>query len=202
MKKIFLTTAWDKKTMNSIFYIIFGLLFALLVGCATVPKPLEISEVEELQATVVAVDADARTLVLRGPEGNEMGLKVGTNVRNLSQVRVGDILRVSYYTGFLFSIAEPGSAGTDAAVIAGREELGERPGAVVGTTIRETVEILSIASDGTSVSFRGSDGVIQSIDVPRKEGQAFARKLQQGDLVDIQYTEAVAINVQPADSNN
>lgn len=188
--------------MSINFCIVFGLLFALLAGCATVPKPLEISEVEELQATVIAVDAEARTLVLRGPEGNEMGLKVGPDVRNLSQVQIGDTLRVSYYTALIFSIAEPGSAGTDAAVVAGRTELGERPGAIVGATIKETVEVLSVAPDGTSVSFRGTDGVIQSIDVPHEEGQAFARKLRQGDLVDIQYSEAVAIDVEPAIINN
>lgn len=183
-----------------------GLLFAVLVGCATAPEPppepLEVSEVQEIEATVMAVDADSRILVLRGPAGNESGFRVGPEVRNLTQVEVGDILRVSYYTGFVFSMAEPGNAGADAAMAAGRADEGDRPAAMVGATTRETVEILSVAPDGTAVSFRDAGGLLQSIDVRREEGQAFARKLSAGDLVDIQYTEAIAVGVISAESDN
>jgi hypothetical protein len=73
---------------------------------------------------------------------------------------------------------------------------------MVGATTRQTVEILSVAPDGTAVSFRDADGRLQSIDVPREEGQAFARKLRPGDLVDIQYTEAIAVGVESAESDN
>lgn len=185
--------------MNKMTTLALGLIFAVLAGCESGPQPLEVSDVEELEATVVAVDASTRMLSLRGPEGNVASFKVDPEVRNLSQVEVGDILRISYYTGYLFSIAEPGTAGEDLAVAAGRTEEGERPGAMAGATTRATVEILSVARDGTAVSFRDPEGYVQSIDVPRKEGQAFARKLRQGDLVDIQYTEAIAIGVVPAE---
>lgn len=187
--------------MNRFVPAVLAFLVAVLVGCASAPEPLEVSEVETLEATVVAVDAQARTLVLRGPQGNELGLKVGPEVRNLAQVEVGDTLSVSYYTGFLFSIAEPGQAGGDFEVTTGRAEEGTRPGAAIGATMTGTVEIISVARDGTAVSFRDAQGQIQSIDVPRKEGQAFARKLRSGDLVDIAYSEAVAIGVLPTDSS-
>ncbi len=186
--------------MTRKFLIAVGLLIAVLTGCESDPKPLEVSEVEELEATVIAVDAQARTLVLRGPDGNDVGLNVGPDVRNLSQVEVGDVLRVSYYTGLLVSIAEPGNAGEDLRVAAGRANEGDLPGALVGVTTRATVEILSVAPDGKAVSFRDPEGRLQSIEVPREEGQAFARRLRPGDLVDIRYTEAIAIGVEPADS--
>jgi hypothetical protein len=183
-----------------------GFLCAVLVGCATAPEPppepLEISDVQEIEATVMAVDADSRILVLRGPAGNEFGFRVGPEVRNLAQVEVGDILRVSYHTGFVFSMAEPGMAGADAAIGVGRAEEGDRPAAMIGATTRQTIEILSVAPDGTAVSFRDAGGILQSIDVPREEGQAFARKLSPGDLVDIQYTEAIAVGVVSAESDN
>jgi len=176
-----------------------GVLFAVLAGCASAPEPLEVSDVVVIEANVMAVDAETRLLVLRGPTGNEMTFRVGSDVRNLAQVAVGDILRVSYYTGFVFSMAEPGNAGADAEIVAGRAEQGARPGAIVGATTRQTVEIVSVAADGTAVSFRDADGRLQSIDVPREEGQAFARKLSPGDLVDIQYSEAIAVSVESAE---
>jgi len=176
-----------------------GLLCAVLVGCSSSPEPLEVSEVQEIEAIVMDVDAETRLLVLRGPAGNEVAFHVGPEVRNLRQVEVGDILRVSYYTGFVFSMAEPGNAGAEAEIMAGRAEEGDRPGAMVGATTRQTVEILSVAPDGTAVSFRDADGRLQSIDVPREEGQAFARKLNTGDLVDIRFTESIAVGVVSAD---
>ncbi len=188
--------------MTKKYLFVTGVLCAALVGCASSPDPLEVSDVEVIEATVMAVDAEARFLVLRGPAGNDVALRVGPEVRNLAQVDVGDVLRVSYYTGFVFSMAEPGAAGADAEIVAGRAGEGNRPGAMVGVTTRQTVEILSVAADGTAVSFRDADGLIQSIDVPREEGQAFARKLKQGDLVDIQYTEAIAIGVESTESSN
>ena len=182
--------------MNKIGITLLTLAMFGLMGCNKSPEPLEVSGVIEIQATVVEVDAKARTLTLRGQEGKEVGLTVGPEVKNLSQVSVGDTLSVSYYTGYLFSMAEPGKAGTDAEIMAGRAEEGAMPGAVIGETMRATVEILSVAGDGSAVSFRDPKGVTQSIEVQREEVQAFARKLDQGDLVDIRYTEAIAVAVE------
>ena len=173
----------------------------LLTACATAPEPYEQREVRELaRAVVTEVDAPNRMLVLRGPTGEELGLLVDPEVRGLSRVEVGDVLSVSYYTAILVSIAEPGRAGTDVEVAADRAGEGERPSASIGTTIRETVEILSVADGGRAVSFRDAGGRLQSVDVRRAEGQAFARKLRPGNLVDIRYTRGVAIGVDAVDA--
>jgi hypothetical protein len=66
--------------------------------------------------------------------------------------------------------------------------------------MRATVEIVSVAKDGKSVSFRDAEGRLQSIRVRREDAQAFARKLNPGDLVDIRYSEAVAVSVEPGKS--
>lgn len=173
---------------------------ALLAACQSAPEPYERREVVELaRAVVVEVDAPSRALVLRGPTGEELGLLVDPSVEGLSRVEVGDVLSVSYYTAVLVAMAEPGSAGKDVQVSTDRTGEGERPAASTGTTIRETVEVLSVADDGSAVSFRDASGRLQSIDVRRAEGRAFARKLRRGDLVDVRYTRGVAIGVGAAD---
>ena len=176
-------------------------LAVLLAACQSAPEPYEQREaVEVARAVVVEVDAPNRVLVLRGPTGEELGLLVDPSVDGLSRVAVGDVLSVSYYTALLVSIAEPGSAGTDVELSAERAGEDERPSASIGRTIRETVEVLSVADDGSAVSFRDASGRLQSIDVRRSEGRAFARKLRRGDLVDVRYTRGVAIDVDAIDS--
>jgi hypothetical protein len=182
--------------MNHVLKLTAASLLLILSACSSSPEPLEISQTEEIEATVTAVDVESRVLVLQGPAGNSAIFRVGPEVRNLAQVQVGDTLRVTYYTGYLISMAEPGHAGADTEIAAGRTAEGERPGAVVGASTRATVEIVSIADDGTAVSFRTVDGFLQSIDVKREDSREFARKLRPGDLVDISYSEAFAVSIE------
>ncbi|MEL7449706.1 MAG: hypothetical protein AAFN78_10885 [Pseudomonadota bacterium] len=171
-----------------------------LAGCATAPKPpepLEVGVTQEIQAEVVSVNHDTRLLVLRGPEGNELVTRAGPEVRNLAQVRAGDVLTVAFYTGYTVAMAEPGSSGADVEMASERRPEGERPGAAAGLTTRATIEIFTVAEDGSAVSFRDSEGRMQVIDVRREESREFARKLKKGDKVDLTYTEAVAVSVDP-----
>ena len=55
-----------------------------------------ISEVVQVQARVDAIDYNERTVVLTGPEGNSVKLKVDDSVKRLNEVNVGDIVVVGY----------------------------------------------------------------------------------------------------------
>ena len=176
-------------------------LVALAAGCAGNKEPLEIMEVEEIEAEVTAIDVSQRLVSLRGPEGNELTIQAGPEVRNLAQVRVGDRLIVSYTRAFIASMTGEGQPASEGIVAIGavRAEEGERPGVAAGGVISGTVEIISIGEDGTSVTFRGPTGDLRSMDVLREESRAFVRKLKLGDMVDMTYAEAIAIEIKPAD---
>lgn len=183
--------------MKIINRLVLGFSLALLVACGNKPpEPVEVSAGTELQATVVAIDVNKRLIELEGPDGNRLVTQVGPDVRNLAQVEVGDTLTVRYQAGYALSMAEPGEAGADMGAVVGRAAEGERPAGMVGTTTRSTVEILSVAEDGKSVSFRDSEGRVQSIDVHREDVQEFARRLEQGDLVDVQYADALTVSIE------
>jgi hypothetical protein len=55
-----------------------------------------ITEVVQIQARVDAIDYNERTVVLTGPEGNSVKLKVDDRVTRLNEVNVGDIVVVAY----------------------------------------------------------------------------------------------------------
>ncbi len=55
-----------------------------------------VAEVREIRANVEAIDYDARTLALRGPDGRTVQLKVDPSVERFDNVRVGDQVVVRY----------------------------------------------------------------------------------------------------------
>lgn len=161
------------------------------------PEPLELVDTREVQGTVVAIDRATRLVAISGPEGNTAVMEAGPEVRNFDQVQEGDILKLSYTTVISVAIsdAEAMSAEVEGEIVAGRAEAGDLPGAVVASMISETVELVSKSEDGSSVTIRGPDGELRSMDVVRQESQAFVQALRPGDLLDMSYAEAVAAEI-------
>lgn len=175
-----------------------AVLLALVAGCTSVPDPLEVSEVQSIEATVTEVDASRGHLRLRGPEGREFAMNVGPEVRNLAQVKPGDTLRVSYKQALLAEMSKAGVGSSDVPVSIGiaRSEEGEMPAGAVGSTVQATVTVISVSGDGSTLTFRGPAGELNSIDVLRDKSRAFVKQLRPGDLVDLTYSEALAIEIE------
>ncbi len=175
-----------------------SLLVVLVTGCASAPDSVEISEVEEIAAAVTAIDQARRLVTIRGPQGNELTFEAGPEVRNLAQVQVGDIVRLTYEQTYIATRtdAEEVSASVPVAVGAARAEPGERPGGAVGAIVAMTVRVESVGPDGGTVTYSRPDGQLQAIYVRREESQAFVRSLRPGDIVELTYAEALAITVE------
>jgi len=178
---------------------------ALLVGaCASKPpEPVTVESVEEVSAAVEAVDIERRMVTLRGPQGNTFAVQVAPTVRNLAQVKVGDRVVARYYEALAAELRRrgDGSGETDAPVIEagiGRAADGAKPARVVGTQSRQTVRITNVNNNSHVVSFYGADGLARSLPVRTPQGREFISKLKVGDEVEVTYTEAVAISVEPS----
>jgi translation elongation factor P/translation initiation factor 5A len=184
---------------------------ALLPGCqsgsemmadpaaSAAPAPV-VEEVQEVVATVEAIELTQRQVTLLTPDGERLPLVVGPEVRNLPQVEVGDQVLVRYREAIAAELKEPGAPSrvgemTESATTA---PAGTKPGAEVARRITTTVEIQNVDPAGPTVSFTGPNGVLRMVDVQDPGMQAFARTLKPGDEVDITYTEALALSVEPA----
>lgn len=175
---------------------------ALFASCAAKPpEPIEFTDEESLEATVTAVDVDRKLVSLRGAAGDEITIRVPA-ARNLSQVDSGDTLIVTYSARYRASLAEPGKSESGATLAAGRAEEGDVPGGFVAAEAVTTVEIVSVSEDGGSVNVRDEAGQLQTLEVQREEGRAFARQLKRGDMVVLEYMEAVAIDLQKSEGMN
>lgn len=185
------------------YYFISAVFAVLAAGCASQPpEPVSVENVEEIAATVEAVDSNTRMVTLRGPEGDAFALQVAPSVRNFAQVRTGDRVVVRYYSGLAAELRRRGdtSGETEAPVTtstSGRASEGARPGAFAGTQTHQTVRITNVNKHNHVVSFYGSDGIARSLPVRTPQGREFISKLKVGDEVDVIVTEAVAVSVEP-----
>jgi Cu/Ag efflux protein CusF len=159
----------------------------------------EITDAVEAQATVTAIDQKNRMVTLKGPEGKETTIHVDKRARNLAQVKVGDIVKVAYVQHVAWQVQKPGagapSSDVQAEQAAARTEPGQMPGGAVGqrVTFAATIEAIDLAK-GT-VTLKGPQGNSQTI---KARNPANLKKVKVGDVVDITYTEVVAIKVDPA----
>src|SRR4029453_8726125 len=102
-----------------------------LFACSSEPEreqaPLyESSKEVSTVATVQSVDAEARTITLRGPEGNTIVSQVDEQVRNLEQVNPGDGAWMIYIEPAAIHVVKKAEHEQDDVVIERAPE-GEKP---------------------------------------------------------------------------
>ena len=175
------------------------LVAAALAACAHQPQqPLVLDHLVQVKARVDAIDLSERIVSLKKPGGTST-IRVAPEVRNLEQVKVGDEVVVSYYTGLAAQMRKRGAPNEG---FVNSEELVSAPeGAhlarAASQTIATTVKIESVDTSRNTVTFRREDGVVHTLPIQTAKGRSFIRKLAPGDEVDVKYTEALAIEVVP-----
>ncbi len=60
-----------------------------------------------ISATVEALDVATRSVTLRGPKGNRVTLTVGDRVKNLDNVKVGDLVTAGYTESIDIAVTTP-----------------------------------------------------------------------------------------------
>ena len=66
-------------------------------------------KIEEVSATVEAIDQATRLLTVKGDDGSTASFVVGPEVKNFPQIRVGDKVVVSYYRGIAAELQAKGT---------------------------------------------------------------------------------------------
>ena len=176
-----------------------SVLLLLAVLAAPAQAQTTVQDTLTITAEVVAVDPATRQLTLRGPLGGEIAGRVDDAVKNLGQVKVGDMLSISYRASVAMTASKPGQPnplfiGGDASTAAE----GERPSVSVSEQTKRTVTVVSVDPEKRTVVLQGENGTLFPVEVERPE---FARKLQTlrpGDKIDVVVTEAAIVEVTPA----
>ncbi|MCW5890193.1 MAG: hypothetical protein KIT14_06535 [bacterium] len=164
------------------------------VTSSTSQTGIEQRKITTMTAEVVAIDQAKRTVTLRGPEGNEATLKVGDEVKNLAQVRKGDQVTAAYYESLAVSVKKPGEVkpGIVATDDIQTAPPGQKPGGAGATTLTIVAKVKKVDKERQTLTLQGGDGSTTTVDV---QDPANLEKVKAGDLLEITYTEAVAIAV-------
>jgi hypothetical protein len=164
-------------------------------------KPVVSSQMQQVQATITAVDPKTREISIEGPKGKAT-VVAGPEVRNFDKLHVGDTVSVSYYQGIAAQMAKGGKQMTEPAVstFGYRSSAGAPPGAGAGASMTSTVVIEDVDPTSHSVAFRNSEGTVHVISAQSPQMQQFVNTLKHGDVVQVTYTESLAVRVDPSSS--
>jgi Cu/Ag efflux protein CusF len=145
-------------------------------------------------ARVKAIDQQTRHVTLERADGSEVTLVADDTVRNLSQVQVGDVVTASFYESLAYEVKKPGTAtpGATVAEETGRAKVGEKPAGAGARVTTIVATITGIDKAAGTVILQGPTGKATTIKArdPRN-----LDRVAIGDLVEITYSEAVAVSV-------
>jgi hypothetical protein len=91
-----------------------------------------------LLATVESIDQATRVVTLRFSDDTKSTFVASDEVRNLGQVKKGDLVIIEYYAGLAVALEPKGTADREASeeIAAARAKPGERPGAAVMESVQ------------------------------------------------------------------
>jgi hypothetical protein len=150
------------------------------------------STTSTVTATVVSVDPATRKVNLKGENGAEFDITAGPNVKNLAQVKPGDIVTATYTESVGYVVKKDGATGTTASQGTTTAAAGEKPAAVSTSKTTVTVKITAIDPKVPSVTFKGPQGTTHTVKVEDPEK---LEGVMVGDMVEITYTEALSLKV-------
>jgi Cu/Ag efflux protein CusF len=145
-------------------------------------------------ARVKALDLQTRQVTLERADGSEVTIYADDTVRNLPQVKVGDVVKASYYESLAYEVKKPGTAAPGATVAeeAARARPGEKPAGAGAQVTTAVFTITGIDKAAGTVMLQGPTGRVTTVKArdPRN-----LERVAVGDLVEVTYTEAVAVTV-------
>jgi hypothetical protein len=184
---------------TTVFCLAGALLFSGVGAAETTPPPRQGEGViasADVTATVTKIDQATREVTLKSETGEEFSFVAGDNVKNLAQVKVGDVVTATYAEAFVYEVKKGGTVADVKTVVAGESaKPGMKPEGAVARQSTATVLITAIDPQAPSVTFKGPAGNTRTIKVMHPEK---LEGVSVGDTVEITYTEALAIQVEEA----
>jgi hypothetical protein len=180
-------------------FIAMALTGSALLGAATAlgaqTKTIE-GDTVVATATVEAIEQSTRTITLKDTKTGLYDTVVATpDMKRFSELKVGDKVTARYYENLVVRLKKPGEAAVDVDTGGITRGTGSRPGGTAATQRTITATVVAIDPKTSAVTVAGPNGWKYSRKVTDKKALA---QLKVGDRLDMTWTDALLISVDPA----
>jgi hypothetical protein len=157
-----------------------------------------VGEVKSVTATVTEIDYKTRHATLKMPDGTLVPLAVSEAAYNFDQVKVGDLVDISYTQAIALKLDKDtgGQPGVSTSSGMERAPKGQKPQGTIYNTMDIRAKVVSVDYKTRKVELNGPNGNIVPVTVDSSVPNI--ENIKVGDIVAATYTEALAISVRPA----
>lgn len=159
------------------------------------PGMAGVAQTVKLTATITAIDKATRDVTLKGPQGNEVTVTAGPEVKRFDNLKVGDQVDVQYVEALTLELKKGGGmvvARTEQKGAAGAKP-GEAPGGAVGRQVTIVADVVATDPAKQVVTLKGPQ---RTVDLKVPDPEQFKR-IAKGDQVEATFTQAFAVAVEP-----
>jgi len=165
------------------------------VVAGSAPGKAGVAETLKMTATITAIDKATRDITLKGPQGREVTVTAGPEVKNFDQMKVGDQVNAQYVEALTLELKKGGGlivARTEKDGAAGAKP-GEKPAAAVGRQVTIVADVVDVNPARQTITLRGPQRTVELAVADPAQFKLIAK----GDQVEAKYTQALAIAVDP-----
>jgi hypothetical protein len=156
-------------------------------------------ETKTMTATVEAIDREKRTVTLKGEQGKTKTVDVPADAPNFDRLKKGDKVKMSYQESAAVSVRRPGEVKPEMKTKETSEQIqGAKPGQMLERQQTISAEVLSVDAKKNTLKVKGPGGKTKEIAVQDPSMRERLKTLKPGEVVELVYTEAMAITLEPA----
>ncbi|EXI69293.1 MAG: hypothetical protein AW08_00502 [Candidatus Accumulibacter adjunctus] len=145
---------------------------------------------------VEAIDQAGRTIVLKDTNGEQSKFVVGDQVKNFAQIKVGDLVVLSYSQELLMTLRKGGGQLRER-IDSGQQGTaapGQMPGAFESKEVAFIADVQQVDRKKGTVTLRGA---LRTVTLKIKDPKQL-QMISKGDQVEGVFSEAMAVAVVPA----
>jgi hypothetical protein len=152
----------------------------------------------QTEATIQAIDKTARTVTLRMADGTMQTVTVPADA-DLTKRKPGEVVILEALQRVSVRALPPGSAplGVRREMATVKAKPGETPGRADAEVTVLVTEVAAVDIARNTVTLRGADGSLRTLNVKNPDNQRKLQTLKVGDLVQFDVIEAVAVGLKP-----
>ena len=163
----------------------------------TIPA-LIVGEGVGAEAVVQAIDLKKRQVTLVLEDGLITTVKVGPEVRNFDQVKIGDRLKAEYSDTLTVTVRKnAGLRSTEVEHKVDRAALGQKPAATATRKVQFVADVVKVDIEAGTLTVKGASGNISELKI---KSAKVLNKIKVGDQVEGTFRQVVSIGVLPANA--